>query len=207
MYMTRVMLKRVQQPNIIHGILSAAFPGKRSEKTNESLWRVDSVEDRKELLIVSVSSPELKLIVEKIGADDERNKTLDYAPFLGRIKNGQTWNFRLCANPVEHKKKNPSDKRGKIYALRSVLEQLQWLDKQGFEHGFSVKGCSIINDEWRIFKAGKNGEKNAVRIRAITFEGLLSITNAEVFRLALTRGIGRGKAYGCGLLTIARAQV
>lgn len=38
----------------------------------------------------------------------------------------------------------------------------------------------------------------------MTFEGVLTITEAELFRKALIDGIGRAKAYGCGLMTLAR---
>ena len=106
--------------------------------------------------------------------------------------------FRVCANPIEHKKQNPSDKRGKIFALRSIEDQLDWLDRQGAKFGFSIKGCAIVNDSWISF--------NKVRIRAVTYDGVLTITDADAFRTVLTQGIGRGKAYGCGLLTVARVQ-
>ena len=203
MYMTRIMLKRVPPPNIIHGILSAAFPGQRNNRVNENLWRIDKLGDDRALMIVSEVSPDQQRIVEEIGADrfsssHEKSKTLDYGPFLECIKNDQIWHFRLCANPVEHKKQHPDDKRGKIFALRYLPEQLEWLDRQGTKNGFMVKGCDVIGDEWKIF--------DKVRLRAITFDGLLSITDAQAFRTALVSGIGRGKAYGCGLLTIARVQ-
>lgn len=209
MYMTRVMLKRVPQPNIIHGVLSAAFPGKRSDRANENLWRVDALGDGSALIIVSAGKPDLRRIIGEIGIGDEkRDKILDYEPFLARIERGQAWNFRLCANPVKHKNENPAGERGKVYALGSVPEQLAWLGRQGAKYGFNVNGCYIIGDEWRVFKeTDKNGEKNSVRIRAVTFDGLLTVTDAEAFRAALTNGIGRGKAYGCGLLTIARVQI
>ena len=208
MYITRIMLKRLPTPNNIHGILSAAFPGKRSDQINESLWRVDNLGDSRALIVVSKNSPDTQYIVSKIGINDQKcsaknnnadlHKTLNYEPFLKRIESGQMWNFRLCANPVEHKKQNLSDKRGKIYALRTVEEQLEWLDRQSIKYGFNVKGGSVIGDSWIAF--------NKVRIRAVTFDGLLAVTNAEAFRLALTQGIGRGKAYGCGLLTVAKVQ-
>jgi CRISPR system Cascade subunit CasE len=209
MYMTRVMLRNVPPPNIIHGILSAAFPDKRSDRANENLWRVDNLGDDRALIIVSANSPNRELITSKIGAtkiqtdinnknneDKRKDKTLDYAPLLEQLESGQSWKFRLCANPVKHKK--IPGVRGKICALNSVPQQLEWLDRQGTKYGFAVKGCSIIKDERQIF--GK------VHLRAVTFEGLLTITDSEVFYNALTKGIGRGKAYGCGLLTIARSQ-
>ena len=208
MYITRIKLKRVPSPNNIHGILSAAFPGKRSNQANENLWRIDNLGEHRVLIIVSANSPDIEQIISNIGInhilshDGDKNnisdKTLAYEPFLGRIENGQVWNFRLCANPVEHKKQDPSDKRGKIYALRSIEEQLEWLNKQGIKYGFTVNGCSVIGDSWIAFEK--------VRIRAITYDGILTITDADAFRTALTQGIGRGKAYGCGLLTVAKVQ-
>ena len=48
----------------------------------------------------------------------------------------------------------------------------------------------------------KTGEQ--VKLLGVTYEGLLTVTDAEKFREALTGGIGRGKAYGLGLLTVVR---
>ena len=208
MYITRVILKRSPSPDVIHGILSAAFPEKRNDRVNENLWRIDRLGDCESLIIVSASSPHIHEIVSKIGInsilrrvderDDNSDKTIDYEPFLSRITFGQAWHFRLCANPVEHKKQSPTDKRGKIYALRTIGEQLEWLNKQGDKYGFVPGTCYVIGDSWITF--------DKVRIRAITFDGMLTVTDAEAFRSALTHGIGRGKAYGCGLLTVARSQ-
>ena len=38
----------------------------------------------------------------------------------------------------------------------------------------------------------------------MAFEGRLKVEDADVFKDALVNGIGREKAYGMGLLTIAR---
>jgi CRISPR system Cascade subunit CasE len=43
-----------------------------------------------------------------------------------------------------------------------------------------------------------------VSLYTVTYEGILEITDVELFKEVLTKGIGRGKAYGCGMLTIAR---
>ena len=208
MYMTRVVIKRLPPPKVIHGILSSAFPGKRNAQINETLWRIDAIGDARVMIIVSTSAPDLQEIASQMGFQSQippdgeagaiSDKTIDYQPFLSRIENRQVWNFRLCANPVEHVKQTPADKRGKVYALRSIEEQLGWLDRQGDTHGFTVNGCSVIGDSWIAF--------DKVRIRSVTFDGQLTVTDADTFRSALTQGIGRGKAFGCGLLTVARVQ-
>jgi len=37
---------------------------------------------------------------------------------------------------------------------------------------------------------------------AVTYEGILTVTDKERFRKTLIEGIGREKAYGMGLLTV-----
>ena len=208
MYMTRVFLRSNPSPSVTHGILSSAFPGVRNSQANEGLWRIDSLGDSRVLIIVSKKTPDLALIADRIGLSKLRpfettdgaklDKTLDYEPFIAQIESNQIWNFRLCANPIEHKKKSPDDKRGKIFALRTIEEQIEWVMKQGAKYGFRLKGCSIIGDSWISF--------NKVRIRSVTYDGVLEVIDADAFRTALTQGIGRGKAYGCGLLTVARIK-
>ena len=39
---------------------------------------------------------------------------------------------------------------------------------------------------------------------AVTYEGVLQVTDPEAFRNLLCQGMGRGKAYGLGLLTVMR---
>ncbi|WP_254667604.1 type I-E CRISPR-associated protein Cas6/Cse3/CasE [Streptomyces sp. SolWspMP-sol7th] len=49
------------------------------------------------------------------------------------------------------------------------------------------------------------GQGNRVRHQRIRFDGTATIADAEQLRTALVHGIGPGKAYGCGLLSIAPA--
>ena len=39
----------------------------------------------------------------------------------------------------------------------------------------------------------------------MTYDGLLKVCDAAQFRAALCGGIGSGKAYGAGLMTLVRA--
>jgi CRISPR system Cascade subunit CasE len=49
-------------------------------------------------------------------------------------------------------------------------------------------------------KPGHAGEFLAVR-----FEGVLAVTDPEVFRATVAAGIGSGKAFGFGLLSVGPA--
>ena len=45
-----------------------------------------------------------------------------------------------------------------------------------------------------------------VSLLSVTYEGVLQITDEEKFCQLLTGGIGRGKAYGLGLMTVMSAE-
>ncbi|TDD69375.1 type I-E CRISPR-associated protein Cas6/Cse3/CasE, partial [Actinomadura rubrisoli] len=64
-------------------------------------------------------------------------------------------------------------------------------------HDVLVHGCRQL----RFAKSGQG----RVTLVAVTFDGRLHITDPDAFRVTLTRGLGRAKAYGCGLMTLAPA--
>ena len=45
-----------------------------------------------------------------------------------------------------------------------------------------------------------------VTLLAVTYEGVLQVTDAERFRAMLCQGMGRGKAYGLGLMTVMHGE-
>jgi CRISPR system Cascade subunit CasE len=49
------------------------------------------------------------------------------------------------------------------------------------------------------------GRGNPIRHHRVRFDGTATIIDPDQLRAAIHNGIGRGKAYGCGLLSIAPA--
>ncbi len=56
----------------------------------------------------------------------------------------------------------------------------------------------------------KRGEKDTrthqVKLTRVTFDGRLRVLDPAVFRRTLTSGLGKAKAYGCGLMTLAPTE-
>ncbi|MEU6404053.1 type I-E CRISPR-associated protein Cas6/Cse3/CasE [Streptomyces sp. NPDC046985] len=48
-----------------------------------------------------------------------------------------------------------------------------------------------------------SGSGSDVRLTRATFDGRLRVTDLAAFRRTLTHGMGKSKAYGCGLMTLA----
>ena len=207
MYLSRVeldlrnheTLRALNVPRRLHGAIEAAFEGPRTRR----LWRLDRREGRLWLLILSEEVPELSGIVAQFGPPNGTAETRDYEPLLARVAEGTCWRFRLAANPIKNVK--VAGGRGVVRNHVTVAQQEQWLAERATKHGFALEpeGFRVVDSRWINFEKATDG--SPVRIHAVTFEGLLRVTDVTLFREALTRGIGRGKAYGLGLLTIMRA--
>ena len=81
------------------------------------------------------------------------------------------------------------------------MEQEQWLLEQAGKHGFALTEGAFQVTRKQTCHFRKNG-KRPVTLLAVTYEGILQVTDPEAFREMLCQGIGRGKAYGLGLMTI-----
>ena len=206
MYLSRIQLNpqnrhtmvALVNPQKIHGAVEASFPGERKRR----LWRIDVLNDRTYLLVCSADQPDFTGLAGQYGMPDAPWETRKYDTFLERIQTGSEWQFRLTANPVVAKKQAGAD-RGKKLAHVTVDQQEAWLLERAVSHGFAlVPGeYRVTNSTWHRF--AKCGAENRVMLHAVTFEGRLRVTDAERFRQTLTGGLGHGKAYGMGMLTVA----
>lgn len=203
MYLSRITLnialretmKALVSPSIFHGAVERSFDGARARR----LWRIDDLNGKKYILILSEVEPDLKNFARQFGYDGEY-EIKDYAPLLNRILNGEKWRFRLTANPVVSKS------HGKIMAHITPEFQKKWLRSRAEKLGFSLNEAEFqtVQSKWYDFRK-KGGEGNyRIRLLSVTFEGILTVTDAEQFKATLCNGIGREKAYGQGLLTVMR---
>lgn len=77
-----------------------------------------------------------------------------------------------------------------------------WWNRQGEQHGFEPLELRV--DNHRFHKMKKNGDNNQRRFTSLDFYGRIRVTNADLFKQALINGLGRSKAFGCGLLLVRR---
>lgn len=209
-YLTRIELdpyKKLTQlalnnSNMFHGAIEKTFNCTEERK----LWRIDSLRGRRYLMIVSRSKPDFTPLLQQFAPDGAENQTKSYDAFLDAIENGSTWHFRLCGVPLVSKK--VSDKPnacGKRFALIKEDDQKEWLYKKGKLHGFEVDKdhLTVLDVGPSSLKKGAGEDHHEFRIRKVVYNGILTVTDADVFRAALVNGIGRERAFGGGMITIA----
>lgn len=203
MYLSRIELniglretmKALVSPSKFHGAIEESFSGGRARR----LWRIDDLNGKKYMLILSEEIPNLEHFVGQFGYAGVY-ETKDYAILLNRVSDGMKWRFKLTANPTISKS------HGKIMAHVTPEYQKKWLMDRAERCGFLLEDNEFqtVWSKWYSFSK-KDGDKSAnIRLLSVTFEGMLTISDAEKFRETLCKGIGREKAYGQGLMTIVR---
>jgi CRISPR system Cascade subunit CasE len=144
---------------------------------------------------------------------------------LESMEPGNRYRFRLRANPtrrvhrratLEMDAKSTRSRTeeaasiGKRVELTREEDQIAWLKRRGEAAGFSVIVTRLVPDQGVLaLQAGPSekmvGRRQGQRLTLATvlFDGVLQVTDDALFRDALVNGVGPGKAFGCGLLSIA----
>lgn len=210
MYLSRVEInpyrretaRALSSPQIMHAAVMASFPS-FSDSPGRVMWRVDRLGSATYIIVQSDIKPDFSHILDQFGrpAADAGWETVDYDSFLSKLENGQIWRFRLKANPT-HSLPSNEGHRGKVVAHVTEAHQMSWLLSKAEKLGFSILDDNIIIRHRGTSTFDHNGGK--ITLVTATFEGILKIEDIELFRSCMVDGIGRGKAYGCGLLTLAR---
>ena len=207
MYLSRAELDPTRRSTMIaltspqkfHGAVENSFSGERRRR----LWRLDSLNGKLYLLLLSEELPDLTGLCAQFGTG-AAPETRRYEPLLERVTPGSCWQFRLTANPTRSKKDSADHTaRGTLKPCYLEVEQEEWLWAQAAKHGFALREeeFTVTRVQWQHF--AKHGTR-PVTLLAVTYEGILQVTDAQQFRALLCQGMGRGKAYGLGLMTVMR---
>mgnify|MGYP000684069403 CR=1 FL=1 len=150
----------------------------------------------------------------------------DVMPAYKRIKKGQLLSFRLKANPTKRIADNNDPLKGKRVNFFRENEQIEWLMRKSKGNGSETGGFEIpsgstngddkeaaylrcvrarTDGKVRCLKKGDAGkvDGHVVTQYSVTYDGILRVTDPVSFIRTLIRGIGPGKAFGFGLLSIA----
>lgn len=204
MYLTRFTINKARrgaqrllsQPQSMHAAVLSSFPDPSPTEEGRVLYRVDTGRPNPTLLISSPRKPDLTHLVEQAGwaALEGGWETRDYAPVLDAIQiENAVFRFRFAANPT-------MDVKGKRCAHVTTEQKIAWLGSRAVSLGVIFQEVDLTNHSLENFaRAGKK-----VTLSRATFEGILKVADASTLENTLRFGYGHGKAYGCGLMTLAR---
>ncbi|WP_237185355.1 type I-E CRISPR-associated protein Cas6/Cse3/CasE [Rothia nasimurium] len=207
--------KLIASPQAMHAAVLSAFPPDvQASADSRVLWRLDVKGPSYTLYVQSPEEPDLRHIQEAAGWESRPAEVAHLGKLLASLREGQAWSFRLTGNPV---KSLPVEngKRGRVVPHVTAEQQLGWLVHKAPQWGFRVAEGSepgsylaavTSRSDQRFSRANPHddGRRASVTLRQTQFDGALVITDVDLFRESILKGMGKGKAYGCGLLTIRK---
>lgn len=186
-------------PYQLHKKIWQLFPDKADEERS-FLFRVEESEQRcaQHLLLQSACPPQ--------AASDEllllkKPKEIHY-----EIKSGGKYRFMLCANPTKriNDKDGKATNQGKVRVpIIDEAETVAWLKRQ-FEGSAEIDAVELTQKNLIRFHKNKKDHVHSGKVQTVTFLGILTVTDSELLIGKITKGIGPAKAFGCGLLTLAK---
>lgn len=204
MYLSKLVLnerdRTVQQDlsnaHTLHQRIMQAFPDEQPEQPR-ARWNVlfRQEPDSSIVLVQSAIAPSWAHLASPYLSQPPQLTAVDFA--TSRMEPGRVLQFRLKANPS--KRDNQSRK---LIGMFHQPDQLAWLERQAQQHGFKLLGVDVMPTP-NVFGVKAKG-KPPIRMLTVMYQGILQITDSAQFMQALQQGIGRGRSYGCGLLSIAR---
>ena len=181
----------------MHRTLARAFVSDCESPPVKFLWRVEtdfSASSAPAVLIQSASPANWAPIEALPGYLQtlQANKQVDLEAF---VRVGERYRFRLRANPTV-------TRAGKRLGLVKQTEQLAWIERQADRAGLGLLSCVRTGSDRINVRQDRTGR--LISVHAASFEGVINIIDSNAVRRALIEGIGHGKAFGLGLLSLAR---
>ncbi|ARF58333.1 type I-E CRISPR-associated protein Cas6/Cse3/CasE [Streptomyces gilvosporeus] len=169
------------------------------------LFRVDDTPTGPHVLLQSTHEPDLSCLPDGYGHAVTR--PLD--PLLDALRPGLTIRYRCMASAV----RKPGATTRALYDLPAVVPLKgpaadEWWLRQADAAGLkALTAHSQPMDAAQAIRTLRGSAKEQrIRHNRTRFDGTATITDPDQLRTKITEGIGRGKAYGCGLLSIAPSR-
>lgn len=165
------------------------------------LFRLDRTQTGDVLLIQSLLPPDLHHLPIDYGQIDTR----DLGPMLKALTTGLQVRYRIAANASKRIRPTEQEaargrKHGKVTPLTGE-EAITWWQRKSADAGLTVHTALASP------LPPARGRGNTAPRHALTrFDGLATITDTQALTTAVLTGIGRGKPYGAGLLSLAPAR-
>lgn len=199
---SRSVLNDLADPYQLHRTLMSAFSA--SLPVDERvLYRIEQQR----------SNPYLAILVQSCTLPDwnelhQRGYLLlpaSIKPFDFHPASGQIFRFRLLANPTRRVKGN-GDVDGPRVGLLREEDQRAWLERKAGQNGFRVLEAQTLKTVQPDAIKREKSKVHHIHCEAVRFDGLLQVIEPGLFSIGLARGIGSGKGFGFGLLSLASAD-
>ncbi|MEU0127848.1 type I-E CRISPR-associated protein Cas6/Cse3/CasE [Streptomyces sp. NPDC006289] len=162
------------------------------------LYRLDET-DTTSTLLVQANRLDPDRLPAGYGQADIKSLT----PMFTALRKGLAVRYRIVLNPAKRERLplEAKGKRGRIVPL-SGADADQWWLRRAAEAGLQVHILTPTNmPPVRTRRRDADGMRHSL----IRYDGTATVTDPDALHEAVLTGIGRGKPYGAGLLSLAPA--
>lgn len=205
----RQVMNELARPYEMHRTLLGMLPAggvgqpRTAEDTHGLLFRIDQQPQTNAytVLVQSNMLPAWPMLEAKQDARNEPylSGTVQAKTITLQFTREQQVRFRLSANPTKRLSAGKGN-IGKRIGLYKVEDQIDWLHRKGQQHGFTVLSAMPSHQDH------SEDRVNRLELFSVQFDGILQVTDPAAFLTAVQAGIGSGKAFGFGLLSVAPAR-
>lgn len=171
--------------------------GEEARRQAGVLFRLDDTKAGTVILVQSVIEPDTSRLPEGYGTVVSR--PLD--PVLDALRTGVRVRYRIIANATRKLGKNTVAGRPRQIVPLDGAAAEEWWQRQATSAGLVLH--TVTSTPIASARGQHRGTSGRINHACTRFDGTATVTDAKSLREAMLSGIGRGKSYGCGLLSIA----
>jgi len=203
MYLSQCVLNSVRpvNPYQLHKKIWTLFPGQENEERT-FLFRVENLGQvgAQKILLQSKHKPQAAQGDLLLLQSKELN--------LAGLKQSSKLRFMLRANPTKKIKdiNGKQTNQGKVRVpLIDEQEIRDWLKRQLQDCAdINSHECTLVRQDLLSFRKTKDKQQHFGKIQTVTYTGMMTVSNHEALINKIYSGFGPAKAFGCGLLSIAK---
>ncbi|WP_181764132.1 type I-E CRISPR-associated protein Cas6/Cse3/CasE [Streptomyces albidus (ex Kaewkla and Franco 2022)] len=186
----------------LHHRVMSLFPddlGPSARQQAGVLFRLDEGPDGHSVLVQSTVKPDPTRLEDSYGVARAKELT----PLLEQLRPRTAVRYRITANATRKLGKNTVAGRPKQLVPLHGQDAEEWWLRQADRAGLTIRtvASTALPDA-----GGERRDKHTVTHARTRFDGQALVRDPAALVEHLVAGFGRGKSYGCGLLSIAPAR-
>ena len=184
-------LLRLEDAYSIHRIVYSLFPKLPAENRDFLFFDKGFEKGIRKILILSKRKPENT----KIGNLEAKEVSDSFLEF-------DNYAFEILLNPVK--------RNGKTQNTIPVIGKenlIKWFIEKSPQWGFETDEQSLTLEKIFVQEFKKGNQNSNYTFSSVLFKGKLKVVDRNLFIKSFKEGIGKGKAFGFGLLQIIPIQI
>lgn len=221
LYFTQMRLCRTPSARALASLISPTDQAARIDAHHKLIWAAftDGTECRRDFLWREEADGSFFALSKRPPVQMELFDPFVTKHFAPSLTVGETLAFALRANATRSKRGAgrvdvvmdalhaiPKDGRAAARPQIAQTEAAAWLERQGASAGFTLQALTGADYTTFTLPDYRGPRRGQPQFGILDLTGSLTVTNPSAFLAQLSRGFGRAKAFGCGLMLIRRAQ-